>query len=67
MSYRVIRAYTANRNTEFSDMQRFVPHVVEYEEDSVKKSVTISAECPIDAIEKLNTGLQLKHSRKENQ
>lgn len=60
MSYRIIRAYTANKNTEFSDLQRFVPHVVEYEEDSVRKSVTLHAECPIDAIEKVHNKMRLK-------
>ena len=66
MSYKIIRAYTANKNTEFSDLQRYVPHVVEYEEDSVKKSVTLSAECPIDAIEKVHNGMRLKQKRKND-
>ena len=55
---KVICAYVAQPNTEKTDAMATVPHVVEYEEDGVKYTTTINAECPVCAMEKVRNRLQ---------
>ena len=66
--YRVISAYVAQPNTPESDMMSHVPHIVVYTEQNEnnlspfmeKKEVTVSAECPSSAIDKVNARLRNK-------
>ena len=51
MSYKIICAYTARTNTKETDMMRYVPHIVKYVENGEKKSMEVTAECPMDATE----------------
>jgi len=60
MSNRALTAYTANPNTPETDRFRTVMHVVEYIENGEEKKVMIYAECPLDAMEKVNTRLLKK-------
>jgi len=60
--YSVICAYTAQSNTEMTDMMLEVPHVVKYVEMGEKKQVTIYAECPMDATNKVHERLRKKYA-----
>ena len=60
MEYSIICAYTAQSNSSLTDSMRYVPHIVKYIEDGVKKEVTLSAECPMDATDKVHARMRRK-------
>lgn len=65
MEYSIICAYTAQSNTSLSDSMRYVPHVVKYMEDGVKKEIILAAECPMDATEKVHARMRRKQKEEK--
>ena len=54
----ILTARTENSNNGFSDMQRYVSHVVEVQlESGLTKEITIMAEDPMDAIQRCQNTL----------
>ena len=46
-----MRAWTKEKNTELTDLQEHVVHIVEYEVGGNTKRMEILAACPMDAID----------------
>ena len=49
-----IRAWTRDSNTELTDLQEHVVHIVEYEQNGETKRLEILAACPMDAIDNVH-------------